>query len=194
MSDDPAAMLRILFAIPKRQIDHDVALGEQDLNRLCEEVAAILAEQREKNDDPEIDARLNHKLMVQAKAAQINELLPDEYKIFVAASNANMIANESVCAADEKGKIAELSRRIMEIEKREGLEDDEFWPQGEWPDDYQELAKESDQLTSQVSETIFTYVLRRYHLEAIANLFENDRDRYESLFEQGRKWFLVQNK
>jgi hypothetical protein len=91
-----------------------------------------------------------------------------------------------VSVAHEQGRLAELSRRMEDIRKSEGLQDDEFWPIGKGREDYQELSKESEELYKKVRDTVFTTVLRRYRLEDIADLYENDRARFDELSERAR--------
>jgi hypothetical protein len=186
MSSDPAAMLRLLFAIPQTQIDHDAAEGERDFDRLIQETYASHLEHRD-NKEPKVAAEYHHKQMVRAKVLYHRENLPEEYKLFYAAMAANKIAEEAVSVAHEQGRLAELGRRMDEIQKREELQDDEFWPIGEGPADYQELSNESEELYDKVRDTVFTTVLCRYRLNDIADLYENDRNRYDELSERGRK-------
>ena len=190
MSDDPAAVLRLLFAITRGQIDSDVAAGEKDFQRLMEDSDA---EQLEGGETPEEMARYHHKQMVRAKVTQSRKHLREEFKVYFAAMAAHGIAEEAVSVADEQGRLAELGQRMDEIQEREGLQDDEFWPVGEGPEDFRQLCNESEELIAKVHDTVFTTMLRRYHLDEIADLYENDRDRFEELWERGRKSIFESN-
>jgi hypothetical protein len=103
------------------------------------------------------------------------ENLREEYKLFYAAAAADRIAEEAVSVAHEQGRLAELSRRMEDIRKSEGLQDEKFWPIGEGREDYQELSKESEELYKKVHDTVLTTVLRRYRLEDIADLCRSAR-------------------
>ena len=73
-----------------------------------------------------------------------------------------------------------------DIQKREGLEDGEYWPIGEGPEDYREVSAQSEELCDQVRDTVFTSVLRKYQLGHLADFFEGDRDRFEEIRERSR--------
>jgi hypothetical protein len=186
MSDDPAAVLRVLFAIPQSQIDRDVADEERDFDKMVQEIRTSFAEQQE-SKDPQATAHYHHKLMVRAKVYHSRTEIQEDHKLFFASLVAEDIADDAVSVAYESGRLAELARRMDEIQKREGLQDDEFWPIGEGPDDYQELSDESEELLDKVRDTVFTLLLRRYGLNGIADLYETDRVRFDELRERGRK-------
>src|SRR3954470_17833309 len=69
MSDDSAAVLRILLAISQKQIDSDIADGERDFDRLIEQSQAAHRAQR-KNKDPELTAKYHHLQLVRANLLQ----------------------------------------------------------------------------------------------------------------------------
>jgi len=190
VSDDPAAVLRLLFAIAKSQIDRDVAEGEKDFQRLMEDSDA---DQLEGDKNLEDMARYHHKQMVRAKVTQSRKHLRDEFKLYFAAMAAHGIAEEAVSVADEQGRLAELGHRMDEIQEREGLQDDQFWPVGEGPEDYQQLCSETEELFARVYDTVFTTMLRRYHLDEIADLYENNREQFEEQWERGRKLIFESN-
>jgi len=89
--------------------------------------------------------------------------------------------------ARERGRLAELGRRMGAIQRRAGLREGQSWSLGQGPADYQRLCHESGELCGKVRDTVFTTVLRRYGLDVIADLFEDHRDRYDRRFERGRK-------
>jgi hypothetical protein len=184
VSDDPAAVLRLLFAIPQKQIDRDVAEGEKDFQRLMEDSDTSTIE---KTNNPEEEARHHHKQMVRAKVMRSRKSLQEEMKLYFAAMAVHSIAEEAVSVADEQGRLAELGARMDEIQKREGLQDDEFWPLDKGPEDFQQLFSESEELFAKVYDAVFTTMLRRYHLDGILDLYENNREQFEKMWEQGRK-------
>src|SRR5216110_1311163 len=94
MSNDPAAVLRILFAIPQSQIDRDVAAGEQDFDHLMQGTYASHLEQRG-SKDPRVTARYHHKQMVRAKVLRSRENVLEEQKLYFASMAAHGIAEEA---------------------------------------------------------------------------------------------------
>ena len=74
------------------------------------------------------------------------------------------------------------------IRVREGLAEDEFWAfKNEGPSDYQELSAEFGRILERVTDTVFIFALRRYHLGEVADLFEADRVLFEIQREVGRR-------
>ena len=67
--------------------------------------------------------------------------------------------------------------------KREGLNDDEYWPIGEGPDDLEKLEQQYEKVT----ERKFEETLREYGLDDIADQYCQDRKSYDVQREQGRQ-------
>jgi hypothetical protein len=114
-------------------------------------------------------------------------------KLYFAAMAVHSIAEEAVSVADEQGRLAELGSRMDEIQKREGLQDDEFWPLDESPEDFRQLFSESEELFAKVYDAVFTTMLRRYHLDDVLDLYENHREQFEKMWEEGRKLIFENN-
>jgi hypothetical protein len=100
---------------------------------------------------------------------------------------ADLIAEQALDRAHQQGRIAELGRQMEVIQRREGLGPDECCLIGDGPEDYQQLSNESEELYDKVHDTVFTTVLRRYHLGAVADLYETDRPKFDRLSERARK-------
>ncbi len=183
---NPAEVLRLLLAIPQKQIRHDIADGERDFDRLME-TAVASHQTKQGSEDPELFAKSFHWQLVRANVLQQRDDIPAEVRLFYAAKPADIIAEQACDIAHEKGKLAKLSSGMDEIGRRDGLAEDQYWPLGEGPDDYQAFSAESDELFEQVRATVFVTILRRYYLNAIANLFENDREEFDQKLEAGRK-------
>src|SRR5262245_33637555 len=122
MMNDPAVVLRLLFAIPASQIARDVAEGERDFDKLMEDGLAYHLEQHDSKDS-HAAARFHHQQMVRANVIHSREDVAEEYRLFYVSMAATGIAEEAVMAAHETGRLAELGRSMNEIEKREGLQD-----------------------------------------------------------------------
>jgi hypothetical protein len=186
MSDDPAEMLRSLFAIPTIQIDNDLADAEGQRHNLVD-IARDSRGQRLCRKDPAADAIFHHRQMVLAKVFYSMGGVPEEQRLFFAKMAATDIAEEALAVAYNFGRLAELNRLIGEIESREGLEGDESWPLGAGPEDYQALARECGTLFDQVRVAVFTTVLRRYYLDEVLGMYENDPERFADVVEAGRQ-------
>src|SRR5687768_15487687 len=111
MMDDPAVVLRLLFAIPESQIARDVGEGERDFDKLMDDACASHLEQGA-NMDPHAAAGFHHRQMVRAKVLRWHEDLAEEYKLFFVSMAATNIAEEAVGIAYETGRLAELSQRM----------------------------------------------------------------------------------
>lgn len=183
MPHDPAAVLKLFFAIGQRQIDRDVAEGQRDREKMLAEGSASLAKLRDSND-PQLMARHHHEQLVRAKVLRSQDDLREECRLYFAYMAADRITDEAVTVAFGSGRLAELGRQMDEIQQREGLTDTEFWMRGEGPDDYEQLSQQSNELYEQVYDTVLTTVLR---LDDVAQKYENDRPQLEEQVEQGRR-------
>ena len=80
-------------------------------------------------------------------------------------------------------ELGDISARLDAIREREGLDDDEFWPIGQGPEDWQELNEEY----SRVLGAKFEETLREYGLVDMADLYRQDREAYDMRREEGRR-------
>lgn len=191
MFHDSAEVLRILLAIPEKQVRQEIIDGEQNFDRMLDETFASSMAARE-SQDAAVVARALHRQMVRAKVLQKREAIPAEVRLFYAALPAETIAGEATSVAQTKGRLGELTDRMEEIEEREGLDEGEYWAIGEGPEDYEVLSSQSEQIFMQVQETMFTTILRRYELGYIADLYDNDREKFNEMREIGRQ-LVVEN-
>ena len=77
----------------------------------------------------------------------------------------------------------DINARMNAIRKREGLDDDEDWPIGQVPEDWEDL----EEKYSQVLDAKFEETLREYGLVDMANLYSQDRETYDARREEGRR-------
>ena len=80
-------------------------------------------------------------------------------------------------------ELEDISTRIDAIQRREGLDDNEYWHIGQGPEDWQELNRQY----SQVLDAKFEEALREFGLDNIADLYGMDRISYDAHREQGRR-------
>lgn len=80
-------------------------------------------------------------------------------------------------------ELADISARMDAISEREGLHEDEYWPIGQGPEDWEELSEQY----SQVLDEKFEETLREYGLVDMANLYCQDREAYDARREEGRR-------
>lgn len=186
MSRDPSKTLSILFGLEKSTIDQDIRAAEIDLVGVANEISSLVGVPFDAKT-PEIEARLAHLLMVQAYALCQRDGVPPEVKTFYAAFGAGGIVQDAESAAADKDTLARLSSEMEVIRRREGLSEDEFWMRNEGPADYEKLEDQYGQVLEKIEDTVFTFALRRYHLDEQANLFEQDRLTFEMHREIGRR-------
>jgi hypothetical protein len=67
------------------------------------------------------------------------------------------------------------------------INDREFWLRGNGPQDYDQLNDEFSRVLEGVSDTVFLFVMRRYHMDEQADLFEQNRTEFEIQREIGRR-------
>jgi hypothetical protein len=186
MSPDSAVMLKQFFAISPGEIARDVADAERNWDKVLADASAKLAQQRD-DRDAEAVAKRHHEQLVRAKVIQSQAAVPEPCRLYYAMMAAERIAEEAVTVAYGSGRLSELGRQMDEIHQREGLSEDEYWPRGTGPEDYQKLSNESEELYEKVYDTVVTTVLRRYLLGDVAKRYENDRERFLAQVEEGRK-------
>ena len=177
MNNDPVAMLRIFFAIPKDEIDRDIATAEAVQLGLLTDRSGLC----QNDPDPVLAAKYHHRIMVQAPLHWRQKNVSDEWRLYSAVYGVIPIVQEAICAAEKQGRFGELSRRLKEIEAREGLKWNESWGPGEGPVDYQQIVKEYDELYNGIAATVFAAVLCRYQLEDLAGILEDDSERFSQM-------------
>ncbi len=79
--------------------------------------------------------------------------------------------------------LCDIKAGIEAIREREGLDDDEYWPIGEGPEDWEEL----EQRYSGVLDRKFEETLREFGIHEIADLYQMDREAFDAQREQGRR-------
>lgn len=177
----------MLFDIKQDVINRDVRRAEEDIRTITNEISSLFSLPLTVRTS-EIDARLAHLLMVQAHDLCRRDAVAPELKTFYAAFAARHIVQDAETVAADKDTCAELSARMDSIRRREGLADDEFWVmKDEGPQDYRELDDQFGRVLERVADTVFAFVLRRYHMDEHADLFERDRVAFEIQREVGRR-------
>lgn len=185
--------LAILFAIEQSVIDRDLAAAEENFDAVIDEIQALLVAPP-KAKSPAKTARLAHLMMIQAHEVCQDENAPAEIKVYYAWFGAEQTVGEAENAAPGKDNLAEILSRIETIRKREGLAQGEYWERGNGPADFQELDDEFEEVLGRIRDTVFTFVLRRYRLDAQAELFERDRVEFEVQREVGRRFIAPAHK
>jgi hypothetical protein len=187
MSKDPSKTLDLLFAIEPQLITHDLRRAEDDIRSIADEIASVQAIPFDAKT-PQIEARRAHLFMIQAHELCRRDSIAPEVQTFYAAFGAGHIAQDAEMVAADRDTCAELSRQMDAIRRREGLATDEFWAmQGEGPQDYRDLSDEFGRVLERITDTVFVFALRRYHLNDQADLFERDRVTFEIQREIGRR-------
>jgi len=186
MSNNPTAVLGILFRIPDEVIEKDLVRARHNIEAISKELAAILAVNR-KERTHEAEAQIHHLTMIQAcELGRLPDIAP-EYKVFYGASGAGYVTQDAEMAAHSKGRLAELSQCMAEIQEREGLLEDEVWSSGDGPEDYEQLEEEYSKIAASIEDTIFLHALRRYRMPDLADLYEENRQEFEIQREIGRR-------
>lgn len=80
--------------------------------------------------------------------------------------------------------LADLTAQMDEIRQREGLGEDECWSRGEGPADWSELNNQYELIL----DIKFENTLREYDLKDIADLYHTDRNAFDALREEGRRF------
>jgi hypothetical protein len=80
-------------------------------------------------------------------------------------------------------ELRRLSAEMAAFNRAEGLADDEYWPLGEGPDDYEALRVEWDRVHDQTIADTF----RAYDEVEMADLYQNDNNTFHRRYDRGRK-------
>jgi hypothetical protein len=82
-------------------------------------------------------------------------------------------------------ELADMEQQLRAIERKHGLQDDEFFLPGEAPDEFEQL-----RLQCQAAwDGIFLRLLRQHGEPEMAELFETDGDEFERRSDAGRNYF-----
>lgn len=185
-------MLEEFLRISENDIVRDIEHARNNLTSIVNEIQAL------KNQSQQIsavlEARLAHLNLILAHEISCQEILPTEALVFYAAFAAGEISQHAEMVAASKDTCAVLSEQIDAIRHREGLASDEFWLLNEGPSDYRDLEEKFSLVLGGVSDTVFSFVLRRYRLKKAAELFENDSESFEIQREIGRRVMIPTSK
>jgi hypothetical protein len=107
-------------------------------------------------------------------------VLPDEAGLYLVAWQADAIAGERV-----ETELHALDEQLREIEAAHGGDGEGDWADGKAPSEFDE------QLDRQQTawDDLFARTLREYGEDEIAEQFERDREGFERLHEEGRRFF-----
>ncbi len=109
-------------------------------------------------------------------------ILPNEASFYIVAQLIILIAEDRLM--DDQA-IDEISNRIKAVRKAHGLEGDQYWPMGEGPKEYRALSAEWDRAADLVTAAAF----REYGEPEMADLFENNPEKFNLLYEAGKDLF-----
>lgn len=183
---DPSEILSCFFAISENTIAHDLKEVENNIKAFREKSQALRAGNF-KLRSAEDNALLLHLSLIQSSELCRLPNVPQELKTFYAGSSANAVIENVSMAAFGKDSLKDLNEKMDKIMSREGLSKNQFWPKGSGPDDYEELQQQYDEISSNIENTVFVHTLRRYSMNASADLFENDCREFQIQNEIGRR-------
>ncbi|MFD0724751.1 hypothetical protein [Lysobacter brunescens] len=99
------------------------------------------------------------------------------------------IFRENMRGGNDFQELESISKKIRDVEKSYGLKDDEFWPAGEGPSEYQELNEQWNAL----EDKLFNESLCALGGPEIAEIVKAGNGQYEKLRERGRRSFFHNN-
>ena len=188
-SDDPAGVLRIFTAIPKAQIDRDLAEAPDNFDSLW---PLIRAHWKLSEDERTAAARAAdlHNRLIHAYAASIHPELPDIIGFHFASLAAHQVAEAAKVLALHSGPLAEINREIDRLREDGGYdESEEEWPNGEEPAEHAQRMERCGETLNRIEQMMIVDTLRRYGLDAHADLFESDPEEFGARAAAGRRIF-----
>ena len=117
------------------------------------------------------------------KAAESAGVLDSSYRFFLRTYAVESVHEQRIIERVYETDLADINVRMNAIQKREGLDDHEFWPIGEGPEDWEKLSDEY----SQVLDEKFEEALREFNLNSMADTYRTNREGYDEIREQGRR-------
>src|SRR5262249_46438578 len=113
--------------------------------------------------------------------------LTEAERLYYVVYPAESIAECAMFVSHERDRREDLSQQMDAIKKREGLAKSEDYMIGDGPADYQGLSREREDLYDKVKYTVMIEVGKRYGLNDEVRLYEEDRERFNKLLEEGRE-------
>ncbi len=189
---ESAEVLRLFLAIPKADIDRDIAATPDNFDSIW---PLIQAYHRLPDGErtPEVHSRHLHTQMIHACSARAHPRFPDIISIHLAAVGAREVARLAVQIAYESGELGRLNRKIDRIRADAGVEDEEDWEGKEKPAGYEDLLERSGELLTKIESMMVVDVLRRYRLGHIADLFENEPEVFDQKVRAGYEVLFGKN-
>ena len=117
------------------------------------------------------------------QAGEAAGALSSSYCFLLRVTAVERVHDERVFAGVYNSDLADIDAGMDAIRQREELNDDEDWPIGQGPEDWEELNEQY----SQVLHLKFEEALREFGLNDIADLYHEDRKEYDARREQGRR-------
>lgn len=134
------------------------------------------------NGDRGLNSRYDQLIEIITALRRASKLSQEKF-LFMAVSQASHVHEKRMMDGDYADDLGAIEASIRAIEKEEGLKDDEFWPNGSGPDEWNAL----QQRWNDVTDTHLNEVLRELGWEELADFRESDRQAFDALFEQGRR-------
>ncbi len=187
MTKNPSETLAFLFKIEPQVIENDIRRAQENIRSITDEIALVKAVPFHERT-PEMEARRAHLFMIQTHELCRRDTVAPEVQTFYASLGAGYIAQDAEMVAANRDTCAELSKQMDDIRRREGFAPDECWVmRWEGPQDYRDLSEQFCRVLDGITDTIFVFALRRYHLDDQADLFEKDRVTFDIQREIGRR-------
>ena len=188
-SDDPGGVLRIFTAILKAQIDRDLAEAPDNFDPLWPLIRAYRNLPKEERTAAAGAADLHNRL-VHAYAASIQPELPDIIGFHFASLAARQVAETAKILSLHSGTLGAINQEIDRLRVEGGYDEyDDEWPNGEEPAEHAQRMERCGEMLNRIEQMMIVDTLRRYGLNAHADLFESDPEEFEAKAAAGRRIF-----
>ena len=183
--------LCIFFDVSEEKITEDISIAGQDVIKSLKNIKTDLEKYYSQDEDkrkPVDIAKHWHDMMLVGCVNADNVNIHEYEAFFCVVYSANDVAQEACHEASESpGQLQELSKQMQEIEKREGLERDEYWPPKKGPIDYVHIEEKWERLYDCIRCAVIACILRKYGFEEYAKLLDENRMEFEVRKEAGRR-------
>ena len=120
-----------------------------------------------------------------AKAMREAGVLSDDKAFYMIAHPIISIAEDRVLISGAHPALEAISEKIRRVKRARGISEDEDWPRGEGPREYQEL----DEEWRRVYDAVFAATFEEYGEPELAALYRQEYEKFAQQYEKGRRTF-----
>lgn len=139
------------------------------------------------DDDAREKAELSHNLLISGWAVWQSDLVEPDVSLLAAALPALQIAEMACTEASSRGTLARIQQELDMLVCNHAEEVTWSTADNIQYQRFLRLNEEADRILESIHDSVFVDIMRRYHLEEVAEIFEKNRETFEIRLEVGRR-------